>query len=103
MQLHASAMGLGVVTGQQLIAAPGTGLRITVLGFVVSVGSTAAAVSLVDSVNSANTKAWQLAANDHVESGLCRWELSPNAALQVTTSANGPTDVEIDYVIESVV
>jgi hypothetical protein len=102
MQLHASALALGTVTGQSLIAAPGAGYRITVLGFSISVGSIAASVSLIDSVTSANTKAWQFGANGHAESGLCRWELSNNAALNITTSANGPTDVQIDYVIEAI-
>jgi hypothetical protein len=52
MQLHASSLGTGTVTGPSLIAAPGAGLRIAILEFVVSVGSTnPASVSLIDSVD----------------------------------------------------
>ena len=101
MQLHASSLATGIVTGQALVAAPGAGKRITVLGYAVSVGSTASNVSLIDSLTSANTKAWQFGPNGHAESGIGRWELTANAALNLTTSANGPTDVQVDYVIES--
>jgi hypothetical protein len=101
MQLHASALQAGVGTAVQLVAAPGTGKRITVLGFVVSVGATATNVSLIDSLTAANTKQWQLAANGHAESGAARWELTNNAALQYTTSAAGPTSLQVDYVIEA--
>jgi hypothetical protein len=101
MQLHASSLVTGIVTGQSLIAAPGAGKRITVLGFTVSVGATAARVQLIDSLTAANEKAWSFAANGHAESGLGRWELTANAALNLTTSANGPTDVEVDYIIEA--
>jgi hypothetical protein len=101
MQQHASSLATGTVTGQALIAAPGAGFRITVLGFVISVGATAARVQLIDSLKAANTKAWGLGANGHAESGLGRWELTNNAALNLTTSANGPTDVQVDYIIEA--
>lgn len=100
MQLHASALGVGAGTAVQLIAAPGAGKRITVLGFVVSVGG-ATNVSLIDSVNAVNTKQWSFAANEHAEPGSARWELSNNAALQYTTSATGPTSIQIDYIIEA--
>jgi hypothetical protein len=101
MQLHASALQVAAGTGVQLVAAPGAGKRITVLGYVVSVGGTATNVSLIDSVNATNTKQWVFAANQHTESGTARWELSDNAALEYTTSAAGPTSVEVDYVIEA--
>jgi hypothetical protein len=101
MQLHASALQVGAGTAVQLIAAPGAGRRITVLGMVVSVGGTATNVSLIDSVNAANTKQWNFSANEHAEPSTIRWELSNNAALQYTTSAAGPTSIEVDYVIEA--
>jgi hypothetical protein len=101
MQFHASALQVGVGTAVQLIAAPGAGKRITVLGIVVSVGATATSVSLIDSVNASNTKQWQLAANGHAEPSPTRWELTNNAALQYTTSASGPSSIEIDYLIEA--
>jgi hypothetical protein len=101
MQLHASALQVAAGTGVQLVAAPGAGKRITVLGYVVSVGGTATSVSLIDSLTATNTKQWVFAANQHAESGTTRWELSDNAALEYTTSAAGPTSVEVDYVIEA--
>jgi uncharacterized protein YfaQ (DUF2300 family) len=101
MQLHASALGVGAETAVQLIAAPGAGKRITVLGFVVSVGGTATNVSLIDSLTATNTKQWVFAANQHAESGIARWELTDNAALNYTTSASGPSSIEIDYVVEA--
>lgn len=101
MQLHASSLATGTVTGQALIPAPGSGFRITVLGFAISVGATAARVQLIDSLTAANEKAWSLAANGHAESGAGRWELTANAGLNLTTTATGPTDVEVDYIIES--
>ena len=100
MQLHASALGVGAGTGVQLIAAPGAGKRITVLGFVVTT-LTATVVSLIDSINAANTKQWNFGANGNANSAEARWELSDNAALQYTTSAAGPTSIEVDYVIEA--
>jgi hypothetical protein len=102
MQLHASALGVGAGTAVQLVAAPGAGKRITVLGYVVSVGGTAANVSLIDSVNAVNTKQWAFSANEHAESGIARWELSDNAALNYTTSAAGPSSIQIDYVVEAI-
>jgi hypothetical protein len=101
MQLHASALQVAAGTGVQLVAAPGAGKRITVLGYVVSVGGMATNVSLIDSVNAVNTKQWAFSANEHAESGAARWELTNNAALQYTTSAAGPTSIEVDYVIEA--
>jgi hypothetical protein len=101
MQLHASALQVGAGTAVQLVAAPGAGKRITVLGFVVSVGGTATNVSLIDSVNAANTKQWNFGANEHAEPGNARWELSNNAALEYTTSAAGPSSIQVDYVIEA--
>ena len=102
MQLHSSALQVGAGTGVQLIAAPGAGKRITVLGYVVSVGATATAVSLIDSLTAANQKQWSLPANGHAESGVARWELTDNAALQYTTGASGPTSIQLDYVIEAI-
>jgi hypothetical protein len=103
MQLHASVQGVGVATAQQLIAAPGAGFRITVLGFTVSVGGTAATnVSLIDSLTAANTKQWQFGLNGHAEPTPVRWELTHNAALQYTTSAAGPTSIQVDYIIEAI-
>lgn len=99
MQLHASALQVGAGTGVQLIAAPGAGKRITVLGIVVSVGAVATNVSLIDSVNAVNTKQWSLGANGFANPP-SRWELTNNAALNYTTSAAGPTSIEVDYVIE---
>jgi hypothetical protein len=100
MQLHASALQVGAGTAVQLVAAPGAGKRIIVLGMAVST-LTATIVSLIDSVNAANTQQWNFGANGHAESGAARWELSNNAALQYTTSAAGPTSIEVDYVVES--
>jgi hypothetical protein len=100
MQLHASALGVGAGTDVQLIAAPGAGKRITTLGMAVST-LTATVVSLIDSLNAANTKLWNFGANGHAEPSSPRWELSNNAALQYTTSAAGPTSIEVDYVIEA--
>jgi hypothetical protein len=101
MQSHASSLATGIVTAQALVPAPGAGLRITVLGFTISVGATASKVQLIDSLTAVNTKSWSLAANGHAESGMSRWELTDNAALNLTTSANGPTDVQVDYLIEA--
>jgi hypothetical protein len=101
MQFHASALQVGAGAGVQLIAAPGAGKRITVLGYVVSVGGAATNVSLIDSVNASNTKQWAFAANEHAEPP-SRWELTDNAALNYTTSAAGPTSIQVDYVIEAV-
>src|SRR5579872_4159034 len=102
MQLHASALGVGVVTAQVLVAAPGAGFRITVLGFALST-TIAGTVSMLSSTNAANTKQFLLGANGHAESQLARWELEDNAALEITTSAAGPTSVEVDYIIEKTV
>jgi hypothetical protein len=102
MQLHASALQVGAGTGVQLVAAPGAGKRITVLGYVVSVGGTATNVSLIDSVNAVNAKQWNFGANEHAEPSSPRWELTNNAALNYTTSAAGPTSIEVDYVIEAI-
>jgi len=99
MQLHASALQVGTGTALQLIAAPGAGYRITVVGIVISVGATATVVSLIDSLKAVNTKQWNLGANGFANPA-SRWDLSPNAALQYTTSAAGPTSIEVDYVIE---
>lgn len=101
MQFHASALQVGAGTGVQLVAAPGAGKRITVLGFVVSVGGTATNVSLIDSLAAANQKQWNFSANEHAEPSSPRWELSNNAALEYTTSAAGPTSIQVDYVIEA--
>jgi hypothetical protein len=72
------------------------------LGYVVSVGAVATNVFLIDSETAANQKQWNLGVNGHAESGLGRWELSNNAALNYTTSAAGPTSIEVDYVIEAI-
>jgi hypothetical protein len=101
MQLHASSLATGTVTGQVLVAAPGAGKRITVTGFVIGVGAAATRVQLIDSLTAANTKAWPLGIDGHAESGIGRWELTDNAALELTTNAAGPTDVEVDYLIEA--
>jgi hypothetical protein len=100
MELHTSVQGVGVATAQPLIAAPGAGLRIVVLGLVISVAA-AVNVSLIDSVTAANTKQWQLGINGHAEPSPLRWELSNGAALKYTTSAAGPTSIEVDYIIEA--
>jgi len=102
MQLHASALQVGAGTAVQLIAAPGAGKRITVLGYVVSVGGTATNVSLIDSLAAANQKQWNFSANEHAEPSPLRWELSDNAGLNYTTSAAGPSSIQIDYVIEAI-
>ena len=101
MQLHTSSLGTGVVTGQQLIAAPGSGKKIVVTGYSLSVGSTASKVQLIDSQASVNTKSWSFGANGHAESGLGQWELTANSSLELTTTGAGPTDVEVDFVIEA--
>jgi uncharacterized protein YfaQ (DUF2300 family) len=101
MQLHASALGVGAGTAVQLVAAPGSGFRIKVLSFVISVAAVATTVSLIDSRTAVNTKQWLLGVNGNVSSGLAPWELTNNAALQYTTSAAGPTSIEVDYVVEA--
>jgi hypothetical protein len=65
------------------------------------VGGVATTVSRIDSVYVANTKQWNVAANEHAEPSPARWELTNNAALQYTTSAAGPTSIQVDYVIEA--
>jgi hypothetical protein len=102
MQLHASALQVSAGTAVQLVAAPGAGKRITVLGYVVSIGGTATNVSLIDSLNAVNQKQWVFSANEHAESGTSRWELSDNAALNYTTTGAGPTSIQLDYVIEAI-
>jgi hypothetical protein len=67
MQLHASALQVGAGTAVQLVAAPGTGKRITILGYVVSIGGTATNVSPIDSVNASNTKQWSFSAKEAPE------------------------------------
>jgi hypothetical protein len=101
VQLHASALGVGAGTGVQLVAAPGAGKRITVLGMVVST-LTATVVSPIDSINAANTKQWNFGAKGNASPPEARWESSDNAALQYTTSAAGPTSIQVDYVIEAI-
>jgi hypothetical protein len=101
MQLHTSALGVAAGTAVQLIAAPGAGKRITVLGMAVST-LTATIVSLIDSVNAVNTKQWNFGANGNASPAEARWELSDNAALQYTTSAAGPSSIQIDYIIEAI-
>ena len=102
MQLHSSALQVGAGTGVQLVAAPGSGKRIKVLGWTISVGATATQVSLIDSVLAANTKQWNLPVNGVAPPQSVPWELSNNAALQYTTSAAGPISIQVDYVIEAI-
>jgi hypothetical protein len=102
MQLHASALQVGAGTAVQLIAAPGTGKRIKVLGWTISVGAAATQVSLIDSVLAANQKQWNVPINGNVPPQSVPWELSNNAALDYTTSAAGPTSIQVDYVIEAI-
>ncbi len=101
MQLHASALQVAAGTGVQLIPAPGAGKRIRVFGIVISVGAVASNVFLIDSLNAANQKQWNLGINGHAEPGNGRWELSNNAALQCTSSGTGPTSIQVDYIIEA--
>jgi hypothetical protein len=101
MQLHANATGLGTVSAQSLIAAPGTGVRITVVGLTVGVLTTACRVTLAFS--NGNQKFFDLAPGQTVPLGQLRWEGDPNAGLTITTSAgsSGNADVSVDYVLET--
>lgn len=96
MQLHAVAhiTASGTTT---LIATPGAGYRIVVVGLHVSEG-TAGAVTL--SFSATNQRVWNLAANQSEDVGLMRWEGDGNAALSLTAPATGPTDVTVDYEVE---
>jgi hypothetical protein len=96
MQNHVNETGLGSGS-TTLIATPGAGLRITVLGFQISNGTTANTATL--GFSSSNQKVWQFGANGHSEEAL-RWEGDVNAALTISNSANGPLDVSVDYDIE---
>jgi len=95
-QLHAvqHTTSAGTVA---VVAAPGAGYRITVVGFHVSEGS-AGVVTL--GFSAGNQKVWNMAANQNIDVGLTRWEGDANTALSLTSPATGPTDVEVDYVLE---
>jgi len=98
MQLHEVSGALGIVTGQALIAAPQAGWRIRVINLTISLGATAATVTI--GFSTANQRVYQLGANGGVDAELMGWEGDTATALSITTSANGPCQVTVDYTIE---
>ncbi len=97
MQLH----GVGhttTATTATLAAAPGSGVRITVVALHISVGG--AAVVTVG-FSATNQRVYDLAANQTVDIGAMRWEGDGNAALTVQSSAAVTVDSTADYVTET--
>ena len=102
MQLHVN-QAVSAVGPTTLIAAPGAGLRITVLGLIVS-NTPATAQTALLSFSAANQKLFQFgAAVGTVPSPELRWEGDVNAALTLTLAAATGVNVSIDYVIEKFV
>lgn len=101
MQLHVVSGALGVVNGQALIAAPSAGWRINIKALTISLGATGATVTI--GFSSTNQRVYQLGANGGVDNGLMDWHGDAATALSITTSANGPCQVTVDYVLESAI
>ena len=95
MQQHAVAHVTSAGT-TVLVAAPGTGLRVRVVGLHVSAGS---AGTVTIGFSATNQRVWNMAANQS-EDILMGWAGDANTALSLTAPATGPTDVTIDYEIE---
>lgn len=99
MQFHAVAHVTSATTST-LVAVPGAGYRIRILAFHVSEGSTAPGTVTLG-FSATNQRVWDFLANQNAEAPICDWEGDTDTALSVTTAANGPTDVSVDYVIEA--
>lgn len=97
-QLHKVSGALAIVTAQSLIAAPQAKWRIKVRALVISIGATACTVTI--GFSATNQRVYQFGANGGVNSEIMDWEGDAATALTVTTSANGPTQITIDYEIE---
>jgi hypothetical protein len=101
MQLHVNSLAVGAGGPTALIPAPGAGFRITVLSVAMSAGGTATNNLL--SFSATNQKQFRFpAAITPFVTHQIRWEGDPNAALSLTTSGNGPTDISVDYIVEIV-
>jgi hypothetical protein len=98
-QQHAVGTALGAVGPEALIAAPQAKSKIVVTGISIGVGAVATKVTL--SFSAANVKAFDLPVNGNIPPGVMRWEGDEGAALSITTSAAGPTDIEVDYNVEA--
>ena len=96
MQEHAVAH-ITSATTTTVIAAPGAGLRITILGLHVSAG---AAGAVTVGFSASDQRVYDLAANQTIDDEIGRWEGDTNTAFSVTTAGTGPTDIEVDYLIE---
>jgi hypothetical protein len=83
-------------TNAALIAAPGAGAKIVIVGMLVT-GEAAGKITL--SFSAGNQKVFDFAAAGSVAVGAMRWEGDANTALGVTIAASG--DVSIDYVVEA--
>jgi hypothetical protein len=95
MQQHAVAH-ITSATTTTLISAPGAGLRVTILNFHLSAG---AAGAITAGFSSGDQRVYDAAANQSFDDSE-RWEGDANAAFSVTTPGTGPTDIEVDYLIE---
>lgn len=101
-QKTAVLIGAGAVTDTELIAAPGAGFRIVVNQYTISVGGIAANVELQSGTDADNRTQFRFGINGGTNSGLIVWELGDNENLNITTSANGPTDTTIIFNIGAV-
>jgi hypothetical protein len=99
MQQHVNSLSLSSGS-TSLIAAPGAGLRIVVLGFTLATGGTATNVLLGFSATNQRQFRFPATAGNLISPEI-RWEGDTNAALTINPSANGPTDVSVDYTIET--
>lgn len=97
MQQH----GIGhttTATTATLVAAPGAGIRVRVLGLHISVGG---AATVTVGFSATNQRVYDLAANQTVDIGLMDWEGDTNAALTAQSSAAVTVDTTADYQLEA--
>lgn len=97
MQVHGVTHTTTAITATAL-AAPGTGVRYTVVGLHLSVSG---AATVTVGFSSGNQRVYDLAANQTVDIGVMRWEGDVNAALTVQSSAAVTVDCTVDAVAES--
>ena len=97
MQLH-GITHTTTITTTTVVAAPGAGNRITVIGFHISVGG---ATVVTVGFSATNQRVYNLAANQSIDIGAMRWEGDGNTALTVQSSAAVTVDATLDYVTET--